>query len=115
MQIGIEKSREEKIEGIKKASSLLAQNASSGVSATTDSNLINYEDIQNSYYNSAQNTLNSYNVRAQEYNDKANYYLNELNYSQKNYKSSVFKSALNSLNTYSKVASSWYSNTSGGA
>ena len=114
IQLGIEKSREEKILGIKKANALLAKSASSNTDAVSDSNLQNYYDIQDMSNLNAQNIQNEYNLKADAYFDKANSYLNSYRTSQKTYRNSVLKNAVNSLGGYSKVASSWYSTGNGG-
>ena len=110
IQLGIDKSREEKIEGLKKASALLTQNASSGFDAVNDTNKLNYLDVQNVSFANAQNIQDRYNQKADSYFQKANNYLANYKNYQRNYKASLFKSAINSLGNYSKVASSWYSN-----
>ena len=111
VQLGIDKSREEKIEGLKKASYLMTQNAASNFDVSSGSNFMNYQDIQNTSFSSAQDILDSYNYKADTYFNKANSYLNNYLYSQKAYKNSVLKSAITSLGNYSKVALSWYSNS----
>jgi len=112
-QIGIEKSREEKIEGLKRANSLLAKNAASNTNVFSGSNFLNYQDEQNLSFNNAQNILDSYNQKSASYYQRARNYYNNYQQSQKQYKSSMMKSALNSLGNYTKVASNWYSNNTG--
>lgn len=107
-QLGIDKSREQKIEGIKKASVLLAKNASNGSDAFSDSNFKNYSDTLDSYYDDAQKIMENYNLSADSYFQKANSYLNDYNMQNYNYKKSVKKNALNSLGSYSSVALSWF-------
>lgn len=109
LQKGIEESRKEKIEGMKKASKLLAQNASSGVLATSDTNYMNFEDVTNESNLNAQDILNSYNSKAESHFQRANSYLNNYNQQSTNYNSSLKKNSLNSLGSYMKVASKWYS------
>ena len=109
MQIGIEKAREEKIEGLKKASQMLARNSSSASSAVSESNLLNLQDIQNSADSNARNILNSYNIKADSYFQKANGYLQSYNQTAQEYNDNLKKNRLNSLGSNMKVASKWYS------
>ena len=108
IQLGIDKSREQKIEGMKKASMLLAKNASGGFDALSDSNYQNYTDTIDSYNEDAQKIMDDYNQSADSYFQKANSYLNDYNYQAYAYNKSAKKSALNSLGNYTKVALSWF-------
>ena len=109
-QLGIDKSREEKLSGIRKANELLAQNASSASDTYSGSAFLNYGDIQNESFNNAKEIQDSYNYKADKYYEKANNYAYNFAISQKNYKNSLYKTALNSLSSFSRVASSWYQN-----
>ena len=108
-QIGIEKSREEKISGMKKASMVLAKNASSGADTIYDTNYQNYLDEIEASNNSAQSIIDEYNLKADSYFQKANDYYLDYQNQRKQYKNSFMKNALNSLGSFSSVASNWYS------
>ena len=108
IQLGIDKSREQKIEGLKKASVLLAKNASSGFDALSDTNYQNYSDVTTESYDDAQKIMDSYNLSADSYFQKANSYLNDYNNQYYSYKKTLKKNALNSLGNYTKVALSWF-------
>lgn len=115
IQQGIEKSREEKISGLRQASALLAKNASSNTDVMSDTNLLNYSDLQDASFNNAENIMDSYTLKADDYYKQANNYGLNLAYQQKKYNNDMRKNALNSLGTYTKVASNWYLNNSGGS
>lgn len=108
-QIGIEKSRVEKLDGIKKANTILAQQASSGVDASSDTNTQNYYDLLSGYFSNANDIENFYNTKAESYFSKANSYFNEYSSSNKS-GSSNFNKAINFLGSSKKVASNWYFN-----
>ena len=112
-QLGIDKAREERISGLKRASLLLANNASSNTNAMSDSNLQNYYDTTQISFKNAENIENTYNLKADSYIEKANNYLSNYNASQKLYKKSALKQNINSLGNYAKVASNWYINSTG--
>jgi type II secretory pathway pseudopilin PulG len=112
-QLGIEKAREERLNGLKSASALLAKNASSNTDVYSGSNLYNYEDASKEYFQNALNIENSYNYKADKYIEKANNYLTNYNMESKLSKKSALKQNINSLGSFAKVASNWYVNSTG--
>lgn len=100
-QLGIDKSREERIQGLKAVSKATAQNASNGFDTYSDTNLYNYEDIKDEYDYSANNIMEEYNSNAQKYDEQAKNSIAEYNFQRDNEK-------LNSLGNTVKVAYKWY-------
>jgi len=105
-QLGIEEAREKKIEGIRKANALLAQNSANGFDSSSATSNLNYLDVLDSYNSDAQNALNKRYENADNYLAKAKNYLNQYYYSSKSV--SPYAGAINSLNSAKKVADSWY-------
>lgn len=113
IQLGIEKSRNEKISGIQKANALLAQNASSNTDAFSQTNLQNFSDIKDISFSNADSIQDGYYAKADTYFSKANSYLYANKVNNQNYKNSLYKTALNSLGNYTQVALDWYSESEG--
>ena len=107
-QLGIEQARQERLEGIRKAGTVAAANASSGFDMNSFTSNQNYNDVIIDSKNSANEIQNMYKENADKYLDRANDVLNEYNQYSKNYNSNLLKSAINSLGNYSRVAKSWY-------
>ena len=107
-QLGIDKSREEKIEGLKNANRLKAQNAASGFDINSTTNNLNYSDILNTAQANADNIQTRYNENADNYFQRANSYITNynMNSSINQEKNDLFATALGSV---SKVAKNWYS------
>ena len=108
-QLGIEEARKQKIEGIKRAKELIAQNAAGGFSFDSGNNLYNYNDEIDATYQDAYNSQQQYNIRADNYFEKARAYLNEAkNYQQekKDLKHNFFSTSLGSTRS---VANKWFS------
>ena len=78
-QMGIEKSRIEKIAGMQKMNNKIAKDSASGFDLNSLTNQYNYSDILSSSDESAKNIQNEYNQAAENYFRTANSYLNEAN------------------------------------
>jgi len=112
-QLGIEKSRSEKIAGLRQAQDIVAQNAANGFISNSGTNYLQYEDVVDDAYQNANSAINQYNSNADVYFKKANSYLNDLNTQIKAYNSNLIKNNYNSLGNYYKVAKNWYSDVWG--
>lgn len=111
-QLGIEKSRLEKISGLSEASKIKAINSASNLDSSSQTNNLNYLDAINLSYSNSQNIKNNYDIKAQSYFDKANSYINQANMYEKNYNNSLLAFADNALGKTQKVSANWYSNNS---
>lgn len=109
-QLGIEKSRLEKIEGIQKANKLKAINSASGFDLNSQTNTLAYQDVTDLADYNAENIKKEYEVRADSYFNQANSYLNSAKQARKEYNQSLFDYSLNALGKIQNVAGSWYSN-----
>lgn len=107
-QLGINKSRQEKISGLYEANKLKAQNSASGLDIQSQTSEMMYQDVLNNSFSEAENTKNEYNTVAKSYFDQANSYLQEAGATNKQYNNSVFSNAMNALGKTGKVTSSWY-------
>ena len=107
-QLGIEKSREEKIKGLKEISKLQAQSASSGFDMNSQTNLFNYDDVETSYDNSANNILDSYYNNAKAYSDKADQYRTQIKIDNVETDLKNKQEFMNALGKTTKVALNWY-------
>lgn len=107
-QLGIEKSRVEKIAGIKELNTLKAKNSASNLDLTSETNLQAYQDTLDMSKLNAGSIAKEYDVNAKSYFAKANDYLNEANSYKKEYKNSLWDFSLNSLGGFGQVASEWY-------
>ena len=112
-QLGIEKSRQEKIEGIQKANQLKAINSASNLDVNSQTNMLAYEDIMEYSDFNADNILNQYEQSANNYFNQANSYLEEVQQYKKQYNQSLFDFALNALGKTQNVADSWYKSKRG--
>ena len=110
-QLGIEEARKQKIEGLRRANALMAQNASNGFSFDSGTNYLGYEDSVDSAYQNAFASQNIYNLRADNYYEKARNYLNDAKYYQKEKKNLGKGFALNMLGNSRSVASKWFSSS----
>lgn len=109
-QLGIEKSRLEKIESLQKISKIKAQNSASGLDSMSGTNKLVYDDVAYANEINAQAIKNSYDISAKSYFNQANNYLNQANNYKELYKKSLFNQSMNALGQFGKVASSWYEN-----
>ena len=107
-QIGINEARREKISGIRKANEVLARNAASAADSVSGSAFLNFNNTLNEGFSASKEIQDEYNYRAGKYYEKANDYAYNFKISEKNYKNSLYNTALNSLNSFSNVAASWY-------
>lgn len=107
-QAGIEKSRLQKIEGLRQIERQKAQNGANGFNLNSFTNTQSYDDTLSGYNSNAQNILDDYNSKADSYYSKANNYLNSYT---NNYNQNQYKSAVNALGNTLSVAKTWYSNT----
>ena len=112
-QLGINKSRQDKINGLYEASRLKAQNSASGLDIQSQTSEMAYQDILNNSFDSAENTKSEYDRVANSYFNQANSYLKEANVNNKQYNNSVFSNALNALGKTGRVTSSWYDDLKG--
>lgn len=108
-QLGIEEARKQKISGLKESKKLMAQNASGGFSISNGNNLYNYNDMIDENYSSAQDIQNTYNIRSDNYFEKAKSYLNEAKNYQNSKKIAKFNSIKTALGNTTQVAKKWYS------
>ena len=108
-QLGIEEARKQKIAGLKRADDLMAQNASSGFNSDSGNNLLGYEDSLNSSYQEAYDIQQAYNIRADNYFEKANSYLNDAKSYQKQKKDLKRGVVMNALGNSTQVAKRWFS------
>jgi len=109
-QIGINKSRQEKIAGIKEANRLKAVNSASGFDLNSSTAMQNYGDILNLSKIDADITKSQYDTSANSYFQQANSYLSQANLYNEQYNNSVFSNTLNALGKTAKVASNWFDN-----
>lgn len=107
-QLGIEKSRQEKIEGIQKANQLKAINSASNLDINSETSMLAYEDILEYSDFNAENILNQYEQNANNYFDQANSYLEDVQQYNKLSNQSLFDYALSALGRTQNVADSWY-------
>lgn len=112
-QLGIEEARQERIEGLKNISRLQAQNASNGFDTYSQTNMYNYEDVDNEHESNAQNILDSYYARAQGYDEQAQRYMDNLNVSNMNKDLQETNNFFTSLGNTKKAAQKWYDNNFG--
>ena len=113
-QTGIEKAREEKIEGIKNANLVNAKNASYGFDVNSVTNKFNSQDTYKTSENNAKTIQNSYNQKAQNYFTQANQYLSNAENTLANYNSDILNSALGTTRKVSKIWSDTDSNLKNG-
>ena len=107
-QIGIEKSRLEKIAGLQEISQLQAKNSASNLDMMSKTNQLAYQDVFNLSNNKASAVQKEYNTNANSYFSQANNYYNQANSYKNKYNQSLFGYATNALGKYSQVAYDWY-------
>ena len=107
-QLGIEKSRLEKIQGIQDANRQKASYAASNLDINSFSNQLNYDDSLYSSDFSADAIQKEYDAKAQSYFNQANSYYSQAQNQQRLYNNSVFQNALNAIGKTGKVSSEWY-------
>ena len=108
-QMGIDKSRLEKINAIQVANLQKAKSSASGFDINSATSDIAYQDVLDMSYNEANNLKNEYDTRAFDYFEQANNYLNQAHAYNKQYNESIFSNALNALGKTAKVSSQWFS------
>ena len=109
-QLGLEKSRLEKISTLQEVNKLKAKNASHGLDLMSSTNQMAYEDVWNLGDLNSDLIKKEYDYNANSYFNQANSHLNQANNYKKQYKQSVFDYSLNALGKIGQVASEWYEN-----
>ena len=107
-QIGIEKARVQKIEGIYQANNVLAKQSASNLDGTSFNSNLAYQDILDNSNMQSKVVKNEYFSKANDYFKQANSYLNQLNYNQKQYNKNLVYTGLTGLGQTYQVASDWY-------
>lgn len=107
-QIGLEKSRLEKISSLQEVSKIQAQNAASNFDLSSQTNKYNYQDALNSSQMQANYIQNEYNLKANEYFNRANGYINQANDYKRQYNNSLKNFTFGVLQDSAQVAKSWY-------
>lgn len=107
-QLGIDSARLEKIEGIRAANILKAQNSATGLDVSSQTSKYSYEDVYQQADINANLARKEYDLNSSAYFRQANNYLNEVNNYQKSYNNALFNNALNALGKTQKVAEEWY-------
>ena len=109
-QLGIDKSRMEKIAGIQEANKQKALSAASNLSLDSFTTKLNYEDNLDISELQADFIQNDYNAKAQGYFNQANNYIDQAKTYNRNYNTSLFRNALNALGKAAKVSNEWFEN-----
>lgn len=109
-QLGIEKSRLEKIQGLREVSKLQAQNSASGLDMASQTSSLAYQDAMDLSSQSANTIKKEYDTKAKSYFSQASSYFSEAQTYQNQYNKSLFDYSLNALGKMSTVASNWYNN-----
>lgn len=109
-QIGIEKSRLEKIAGLQELSQLQAKNSASNLDMMSKTNQLAYQDVFNLSNAKAGTIQKEYNTSANSYFNQAYSYYNQANSYKDKYNQSLFSYGANALGKYSQVAYDWYTN-----
>lgn len=107
-QLGIEKSRLEKISGLQEVNKLKAINAANNLDMMSGTSQLSYQDVQDSANNSANSIKSSYDAASESYFARANSYLETAKNYKKEYNKSIFNYSLNALGKMNQVASEWY-------
>lgn len=107
-QMGIDKARAEKIEGLSEQSKLMAQNSASGFDISSNTNLFNYEDVVNKADNEASDIKKQYDNNAQSYFNKAGEYLTDAENIKKSSKDNLFNMGMGILQSTKNVADKWF-------
>ncbi|MBQ7287561.1 MAG: hypothetical protein IJW73_07365 [Candidatus Gastranaerophilales bacterium] len=108
MQLGIDKSRAQKIAGLTEANKLIAQQGASNLDNSSFNSDLAYQDVIENSNIASKITKNEYNASANSYFKQANAYLNQANSYQKQYNKNLFMSGFNSLGQLNQVANDWY-------
>lgn len=109
-QLGIEKSRLEKISALQEVSKLQARNSASNLDSMSQTNKLAYQDALNLANINADTVQKEYNTNANSYFNQANNYYNQASSYKEKYNQSLFSYSMNALNKASQVASVWYEN-----
>ena len=107
-QLGIEKSRMEKISGLQEINKLKAQKSASNFDLMSFTNQYTYQDINNLSELNSSSIKQEYEINSSKYFNQANSYLNQAQQHKKQYNNSVFDSSLNALGKINQVANNWY-------
>lgn len=107
-QLGIEKSRLEKISGLQETNKLKAINAANNLDMMSQTAQLSYQDVQDSANNSANSIKSSYDAVSESYFARANSYLETAKNYKKEYNKSIFNHSLNALGKMNLVANEWY-------
>ena len=107
-QIGLEKSRLEKISSMQEISKNRAQNAASNFDLSSDTNEYNYQDMLNMSQLQANYIQNEYNAKANDYFNRANSYINQAGDYNRQYNNSLKNLTFAALQDSAQVAKSWY-------
>ena len=104
MQLGIDKSRAQKIAGLTEANKLIAQQGASNLDNSSFNSDLAYQDVIENSNIASKITKNEYDASANSYFKQANAYLNQANSYQKQYNKNLFMSGFNSLGQLKQVA-----------
>ena len=107
-QLGIEKSRLEKISSLQEISKLKSRNSASNLDIDSNTSRFNYQDVLDSSEIQANFIKKEYDSKANEYFKKANSYLNQANDYTRQYNNSLFGLQMGVLEDSALVAKSWY-------
>lgn len=107
-QIGIEKSRLEKISSMQDVAKLQAKSAASNFDTSSQTNKYNYQDVLNSAQLQSKYIQKEYDLQANEYFNQANSYINQAKDYNRQYKNSLKNFAYNVLDDSAQVSKSWY-------
>lgn len=107
-QLGIEKSRIEKINSMQEIAKIKSKNSASNLDISSNTNNYNYQDVLNSSKLQADIIKKEYDVKANEYFKKANSYLNQANDYNRQYNNSLLGLGMGVLEDSALVAKSWY-------
>jgi len=109
-QLGIEKSRLEKISGMQEVNKQKALYAASNLDMMSQTSQMAYQDTLNMAQINADVAKKEYDIAANSYFNQANSYLNQAQSYKNQYNQSLFANSMNALGKFSQVASDWYSN-----
>ncbi|MBQ4646397.1 MAG: hypothetical protein IJB79_03520 [Candidatus Gastranaerophilales bacterium] len=112
-QLGIEKSRLDKITSMQELNKIKAKNSASNLDMMSLTNELSYIDSKNFTDASSQLIKNEYSAKANSYYRNANQYLAQASEYQKQYNQSLFDYSLNALGRFNQVAFDWYENGEG--
>ena len=109
-QLGIEKARLERIEGLNEVSKQKAINAASNMDLASTSNQLGYEDLNSKANLNANLVKKEYDTNANSYFKQANSYLNQASSYARDYNNSLLNLSMNALGQAKKVSDDWYDN-----